>query len=286
NKLGDFDIVALLLFVTHCKHFEAYGLKPFCEKVVNVRNKVMHSPNYELEQEELHEYLDRIKALGKKLEEKVPEFAKLSKDIQGIQNMDFTLVFPQPYQAAMGNRQHHNTPHLLNTLRQNKSAEETETLLFAAVQKARVRRGVYIAEQLSPSEVDKLYILCHDVLGRKALKNVKDGTELFQRLEEKGLLENNSFLSHLLHSIHRADLLNLLETDSRRLEENFDPQADAAPVLSDYGVMLHQIHKNLTHVNLKMKCCLTSKLGKGQMETCKVRISPHTQIYPYTHSGQ
>ncbi len=61
------------------------------------------------------------------------------------------------------------------------------------------------------------------------LVQIRDAKGLFLRLEEKGLLENDFFLSRLLQTIRRADLLNLLETDSRQPEET-----DANPVLSDY----------------------------------------------------
>lgn len=58
---------------------------------------------------------------------------------------------------------------------------------------------------------------------------IKDAKDLFLRLEEKGLLQNDAFLRQLLCTIHRADLLRVLETDSRPPEET-----DASPVLSDY----------------------------------------------------
>jgi len=58
---------------------------------------------------------------------------------------------------------------------------------------------------------------------------ITDAKQLFLRLEEKGLLENDLFLIQLLQTIRRTDLLNLLETDSRPPEE-----ADANPMLSEY----------------------------------------------------
>lgn len=58
---------------------------------------------------------------------------------------------------------------------------------------------------------------------------IKDAKDLFLRLQEKGLLQNDAFLRQLLYTIHRADLLRVLETDSRPPEET-----DASPVLSDY----------------------------------------------------
>ncbi|MEQ2293978.1 hypothetical protein AMECASPLE_039140 [Ameca splendens] len=86
-----------------------------------------------------------------------------------------------------------------------------------------------IDEELDSAEVAELCFLCSDVINRKRLEGIKDAKELFIRLEEKGLLENSSFLYHLLHTIHRADLLHLLESDSRQVEET-----DASPFLSEY----------------------------------------------------
>jgi len=56
---------------------------------------------------------------------------------------------------------------------------------------------------------------------------VTDGRDLFYLLDQKDLLRNRSFLSQLLDTIRRADLLSLLEVDS-------GPQSDSSPILSEY----------------------------------------------------
>lgn len=61
------------------------------------------------------------------------------------------------------------------------------------------------------------------------LMQISDAKGLFMRLEEKGLLENNLFLSQLLETIQRPDLLSLMETDNSQSEET-----DACPLLSNY----------------------------------------------------
>ncbi|XP_035491769.2 caspase-8 [Scophthalmus maximus] len=119
-----------------------------------------------------------------------------------------------------------------------------------------------IDEELDSSEVAALRFLCLDVINKKRLEGIKDAKGLFLRLEERALLDNSMFLSELLNTIRRTDLLNLLETDSRRPEET-----DASPTLSAYRVMLYKIYDNLTQENLeKMKFLLSSKLCKRQME--------------------
>lgn len=58
---------------------------------------------------------------------------------------------------------------------------------------------------------------------------IRNARELFSKLEEKCLMGNSSFLSQLLQTIHREDLVRLLKADSRQLEET-----DARPLLSEY----------------------------------------------------
>nr|CCV01626.1 caspase 8 [Channa striata] len=132
----------------------------------------------------------------------------------------------------------------------------------------------HIDEELESSEVDALRFLCQGLVKRKRLEGVKDAKELFVKLEERGLLENPYFLYQLLQTISRADLLSLLETDSRRPEET-----DANLILSDYRVMLYQIHEDMTKENLdKMKFLLSSKLGKRQIETCNTALDVFVEM--------
>lgn len=125
-----------------------------------------------------------------------------------------------------------------------------------------------IDEELESSEVAALRFLCRDFVNRRRLENVVDGKGLFLRLEEKGLLDNDAFLTQLLQTIGRNDLVNLLRTSSRQSTET-----DANPLLSDYRVMLYQIHDDVTQENLeKMKFLLEDKLGRGQTEKCDTAL--------------
>ncbi|XP_017275808.1 caspase-8 [Kryptolebias marmoratus] len=121
-----------------------------------------------------------------------------------------------------------------------------------------------IDEGLVSSEVAELCFLCSDMVNRKRLEGITDAKKLFERLDERGLLENPSFLSQLLHTIHRADLRQLLSADGGQQGET-----DANPILSEYRVMLYKVHENITNENLgKMKYLLTYKLGKNPLEKC------------------
>lgn len=131
-----------------------------------------------------------------------------------------------------------------------------------------------IDEDLESSEVASLCFLCRDVLARKRLEGINNARDLFLRLEENGLLENNSFLFELLQTIRRTDLLNLLESDSSPPEE-----ADANPILSDYRVMLYRVDQDITRENLSMmKFLLSSQLGKRQMEMCNTALDVFAEM--------
>lgn len=131
-----------------------------------------------------------------------------------------------------------------------------------------------IDEELDSAEVAELCFLCSDVINRKRLEGIKDAKELFLRLEEKGLLENSSYLSELLHTIHRADLLSMLESDNRHSEET-----DAKPMLSDYRLMLYKIHEDLTKENLdKMKYLLTDQMAKRHLEMSSTALNVFAEM--------
>ncbi|XP_038134764.1 caspase-8-like [Cyprinodon tularosa] len=131
-----------------------------------------------------------------------------------------------------------------------------------------------IDEDLDSSEVAELCFLCSDIINRKRLEGIKDAKELFMRMEEKGLLENSSFLSQLLYTIHRADLLNMLENDSRQTEET-----DANPFLSEYRLLLYKIHEDLTQENLdKLKFLLKDKLPKRPLELSSTALNVFSEM--------
>lgn len=74
-----------------------------------------------------------------------------------------------------------------------------------------------IDEQLTKSEVAALKFLCMDHLGRKQLETMKDAKDLFLRLSEQALLEDELFLLDLLYTIGRYDLLHVLGTNTKNV---------------------------------------------------------------------
>ncbi|XP_071763599.2 uncharacterized protein LOC139918195 [Centroberyx gerrardi] len=105
KSVGDFDICAFLTLMTQCKHFKQFVKDSLCTKVVYVRNQVMHSATLQVKPEDLHDYLDHIRALANALEEQFPEFFEsLSKEIDELQNLDFSLVL---HAAQAADQEHH-----------------------------------------------------------------------------------------------------------------------------------------------------------------------------------
>lgn len=129
-----------------------------------------------------------------------------------------------------------------------------------------------IDEELESSEVNALRFLCRDVVNKRRLESVVDGKGLFIRLEEKGLLDSDAFLSQLLQTIRRNDLVTLLRASCSQCTET-----DANPLLSDYRIMLYEIHDDITKENLgKMKFLLEGNLGRGQTEKCETALDVFT----------
>ncbi|XP_059201095.1 uncharacterized protein CXorf38-like [Centropristis striata] len=92
NSIDDFDIHSFLTLINQCKNFQRFELGELCNKVLNVRNRMMHSPRYQLDQEDLLDFLDRIRDLGDQLSKKNSGFKKLAEDINEILNLNFRLV--------------------------------------------------------------------------------------------------------------------------------------------------------------------------------------------------
>lgn len=129
-------------------------------------------------------------------------------------------------------------------------------------------------EKLDSSEVAALCFLCLDFVNRKRLEGIRDAKDLFLRLEEKGFLENDVFLSQLFRTLRRSDLLRLLATHSSQPVET-----DSTPVLSDYRKMLYRIYEDLTNENFeKMKFFLTDKLPRRQLETSNTALDVFAEM--------
>lgn len=76
-----------------------------------------------------------------------------------------------------------------------------------------------IDEELTMEEVDALKFLCMDTITKKRLETVKDAKDLFVRLSEQDKLKDEHFLSELLYTIGRCDLLCILGTSKQKVKQ-------------------------------------------------------------------
>ncbi|CAI5642003.1 unnamed protein product [Oreochromis niloticus] len=131
-----------------------------------------------------------------------------------------------------------------------------------------------LEEELDSTEVAALCFLCCDVVSRSHLKGITNIKELFSRLMEKGVLQNNHFLSQILWTIDRIDLVRSLGIDSKRSKDT-----DESPVLSQYRVMLYKLYDAMINDNLAiMKFLLRSKLGKSKLDQCKTALDVFAEM--------
>lgn len=63
----------------------------FIMKVISVRNKVMHSPDFRLSKKEMEDSIKIVQELAKILEERAPGLKNLSKEIQQVSTQQQSL---------------------------------------------------------------------------------------------------------------------------------------------------------------------------------------------------
>lgn len=126
-----------------------------------------------------------------------------------------------------------------------------------------------IDDQLGSAEVAELCFLCRDYVNKKHLEEIRDAKQLFTRLEEVGLMENHIFLSELLETLRRVDLLNVLKREIVRSQK----ETDAVPALSPYRKMLYQIYDGMAGDNLKkFKFLLKNKLDRRHIDASETAL--------------
>ncbi|XP_032715969.1 caspase-8 isoform X1 [Lontra canadensis] len=124
-----------------------------------------------------------------------------------------------------------------------------------------------IGEQLDSDELASLKFLSMDYIPQKKQEPIKDPLMLFQRLQEKRLLEENnlSFLKELLFRINRLDLLvTYLDTSKQEMEQEL--QIPGRAQISAYRVMLFQISEDVSKLELKsFKFLLSQEISRCKL---------------------
>ncbi|TEA39798.1 hypothetical protein DBR06_SOUSAS4610023 [Sousa chinensis] len=124
-----------------------------------------------------------------------------------------------------------------------------------------------IGEQLGSEDLAALKFLSLDYIPHRKQEPIKDALVLFQRLQEKRMLEesNLSFLKELLFRMNRLDLLTYLDTSVEEMEREL--QMPGRAQISAYRVMLFQISEDMTKQELKdFKFFLNQKIAKYKLD--------------------
>ncbi|XP_025749211.1 caspase-8 isoform X1 [Callorhinus ursinus] len=124
-----------------------------------------------------------------------------------------------------------------------------------------------IGEQLDSDELASLKFLSMDCIPQKKQEPIKDPLMLFQRLQEKRMLEegNLSFLKELLFRINRLDLLvTYLDTSKEEMEQEL--QIPGRAQISAYRVMLFQISEDVSKLELRsFKFLLSQEISRCKL---------------------
>ncbi|KAF3824230.1 hypothetical protein GH733_008515 [Mirounga leonina] len=124
-----------------------------------------------------------------------------------------------------------------------------------------------IGEQLDSDELASLKFLSMDYIPQKKQEPIKDPLMLFQRLQEKRMLEesNLSFLKELLFRINRLDLLvTYLDTSKEEMEQEL--QIPGRAQISAYRVMLFQISEDVSKLELRsFKFLLSQEISRCKL---------------------
>uniref|UniRef100_A0A2K6TPM5 Caspase 8 n=1 Tax=Saimiri boliviensis boliviensis TaxID=39432 RepID=A0A2K6TPM5_SAIBB len=125
-----------------------------------------------------------------------------------------------------------------------------------------------IGEELGSEELAALKFLSLDYIQQRKQEPIKDALMLFQRLQEKRMLEesNLSFLKEMLFRINRLDLLNkYLDTSKEEMEREL--QTPGSAQISAYRVMLYQISEDVSKTELRsFKFLLKKEISKCKLD--------------------
>ncbi|XP_021053725.1 caspase-8 [Mus pahari] len=125
-----------------------------------------------------------------------------------------------------------------------------------------------IAEELGSEDLAALKFLCLDYIPHKKQETIKDALVLFQRLQEKGMLEdgNLSFLKELLFLISRWDLL-INSLNCTREEMVRELQVLGKAQVSAYRVTLFKLSEEVSESELRsFKFLLNNEIPRCKLE--------------------
>ncbi|XP_036401141.1 caspase-8-like isoform X2 [Megalops cyprinoides] len=123
-----------------------------------------------------------------------------------------------------------------------------------------------IDSELESENVAALKFLCSDIVPRKQLQKVRDGRDLFLKLEERGLLGDDCLIvAELLITIQRFDLLRHLRLTRVEAERSLSSRRGSYTGISPYRKILYNLAEDVTEDNLRTIKHLL-QLPRGKLE--------------------
>jgi len=109
-----------------------------------------------------------------------------------------------------------------------------------------------IDENLTSTDVDQLKFLCMNLIPKKRLETVRDAKDLFLRLDEQTLLDDELLVPELLITIGRLDLLDILNTSKEEVDRKLTEREFPSKVVSPYRYEENsQRSMNVDYYNIK-----------------------------------
>ncbi|XP_056123014.1 caspase-8-like [Rhinichthys klamathensis goyatoka] len=127
-----------------------------------------------------------------------------------------------------------------------------------------------IDENLPSTDVAKLKFLCINLIPTKRLETVKDAKDLFLRLGEQALLDDELLVPELLITIGRLDLLAILNTSKEEVDRKLPERESSSKGVSPYRKMLFEIFEDMTEENLRSV--------KFLLELPKAKLGPSASL--------
>ncbi|XP_048866044.1 uncharacterized protein si:ch211-91p5.3 isoform X2 [Brienomyrus brachyistius] len=93
NRFEQFDISAVLNFISFCNHFNKLGNNHFISMVTYVRNQMMHSPDMKVAKKDMEEHFGKIFQFVRHLQGHVPGLQKLPEVLEQLQNTELSIIF-------------------------------------------------------------------------------------------------------------------------------------------------------------------------------------------------
>ncbi|NXT07304.1 CASP8 protein, partial [Prunella fulvescens] len=128
-------------------------------------------------------------------------------------------------------------------------------------------RLLAVSDELDGDELAALKFLCRDHVPRRRLEAVRSSHDLFEALEEKGLLEagNLAFLRELLYLLGRIDLL-VTHLGSSREQVERELRAPGGARVPPFRCLLFQLSEDVTKDELmSFKLLLFKELPKSKL---------------------